>query len=119
MEGFFNFFFPALLYSAFGVIIEKTRGAEDDLNTIAAGTLTGMLYKSTGRVAKYFSFSFLVLILVIRILMTFAKYCPALKIDGVKMAVSSMSPNPQCFSLNQALRKLKENLHKKKKIQLN
>ncbi|KFR02916.1 Putative mitochondrial import inner membrane translocase subunit Tim23B, partial [Opisthocomus hoazin] len=40
----------ALLYSAFGVIIEKTRGAEDDLNTIAAGTLTGMLYKSTGRV---------------------------------------------------------------------
>ncbi|XP_030341521.1 putative mitochondrial import inner membrane translocase subunit Tim23B isoform X1 [Strigops habroptila] len=38
----------ALLYSAFGVIIEKTRGAEDDLNTIAAGTLTGMLYKSTG-----------------------------------------------------------------------
>ncbi|NXW52017.1 TIM23 translocase, partial [Nyctiprogne leucopyga] len=44
------FSFPALLYSAFGVIIEKTRGAEDDLNTIAAGTLTGMLYKSTGRV---------------------------------------------------------------------
>uniref|UniRef100_A0A8C2TJP9 Mitochondrial import inner membrane translocase subunit TIM23 n=2 Tax=Coturnix japonica TaxID=93934 RepID=A0A8C2TJP9_COTJA len=40
----------ALLYSAFGVIIEKTRGAEDDLNTIAAGTLTGMLYKSTGGV---------------------------------------------------------------------
>ncbi|KAM8924321.1 mitochondrial import inner membrane translocase subunit Tim23 [Pelodytes ibericus] len=37
----------ALLYSAFGVIIEKTRGAEDDLNTVAAGTLTGMLYKST------------------------------------------------------------------------
>uniref|UniRef100_A0A8B9QH42 Mitochondrial import inner membrane translocase subunit TIM23 n=1 Tax=Apteryx owenii TaxID=8824 RepID=A0A8B9QH42_APTOW len=37
----------ALLYSAFGVIIEKTRGAEDDLNTIAAGTMTGMLYKST------------------------------------------------------------------------
>ncbi|NXC89674.1 TIM23 translocase, partial [Cercotrichas coryphoeus] len=40
----------ALLYSAFGVIIEKTRGAEDDLNTVAAGTLTGMLYKSTGGV---------------------------------------------------------------------
>ncbi|KAG8519672.1 Mitochondrial import inner membrane translocase subunit Tim23 [Galemys pyrenaicus] len=38
----------ALLYSAFGVIIEKTRGAEDDLNTVAAGTMTGMLYKSTG-----------------------------------------------------------------------
>ncbi|KAM4703636.1 mitochondrial import inner membrane translocase subunit Tim23B [Rhinophrynus dorsalis] len=38
----------ALLYSAFGVIIEKSRGAEDDLNTVAAGTMTGMLYKSTG-----------------------------------------------------------------------
>ncbi|XP_039623899.1 mitochondrial import inner membrane translocase subunit Tim23-like [Polypterus senegalus] len=38
----------ALLYSVFGVVIEKTRGAEDDLNTIGAGTLTGMLYKSTG-----------------------------------------------------------------------
>ncbi|KAG2462651.1 TIM23 translocase, partial [Polypterus senegalus] len=37
----------ALLYSVFGVVIEKTRGAEDDLNTIGAGTLTGMLYKST------------------------------------------------------------------------
>uniref|UniRef100_A0A8C5PSI0 Mitochondrial import inner membrane translocase subunit TIM23 n=1 Tax=Leptobrachium leishanense TaxID=445787 RepID=A0A8C5PSI0_9ANUR len=37
----------ALLYSAFGVIIEKTRGAEDDLNTVAAGVMTGMLYKST------------------------------------------------------------------------
>ncbi|XP_032463907.1 mitochondrial import inner membrane translocase subunit Tim23 isoform X2 [Phocoena sinus] len=33
----------ALLYSAFGVIIEKTRGAEDDLNTVAAGTMTGGL----------------------------------------------------------------------------
>ncbi|XP_055468092.1 mitochondrial import inner membrane translocase subunit Tim23-like [Psammomys obesus] len=38
----------ALLYSAFGVIIEKTRGAEDDLSTVAAGTMTGMLYKGTG-----------------------------------------------------------------------
>ncbi|XP_030627497.1 mitochondrial import inner membrane translocase subunit Tim23 [Chanos chanos] len=38
----------ALLYSAFGVIIEKTRGAEDDLNTVAAGTMTGILYKSPG-----------------------------------------------------------------------
>uniref|UniRef100_A0A671Q058 Mitochondrial import inner membrane translocase subunit TIM23 n=2 Tax=Sinocyclocheilus anshuiensis TaxID=1608454 RepID=A0A671Q058_9TELE len=37
----------ALLYSVFGVAIEKARGAEDDLNTVAAGTLTGMLFKST------------------------------------------------------------------------
>lgn len=36
----------ALLYSAFGVAIEKARGAEDDINTIAAGTLTGVLFKS-------------------------------------------------------------------------
>ncbi|XP_052599122.1 mitochondrial import inner membrane translocase subunit Tim23-like [Peromyscus californicus insignis] len=32
----------ALLYSAFGVIIDKTRGSEDNLNTVAAGTMTGM-----------------------------------------------------------------------------
>ncbi|XP_010894517.1 mitochondrial import inner membrane translocase subunit Tim23 isoform X2 [Esox lucius] len=40
----------ALLYSVFGVAVEKARGAEDDINTVAAGTLTGMLYKSTGGV---------------------------------------------------------------------
>lgn len=40
-------FSTALLYSVFGVAIEKARGAEDDLNTVAAGTLTGMLFKST------------------------------------------------------------------------
>lgn len=39
----------ALLYSVFGVIVEKARGAEDDLNTIVAGTMTGVLYKSPGR----------------------------------------------------------------------
>lgn len=39
---------PALLYGAFGVITEKTRGAEDDLNTIAARTMTGMLYQCPG-----------------------------------------------------------------------
>uniref|UniRef100_A0A8C6R676 Mitochondrial import inner membrane translocase subunit TIM23 n=1 Tax=Nannospalax galili TaxID=1026970 RepID=A0A8C6R676_NANGA len=38
----------ALLCGAFGVTIEKARGAEDDLNTAAAGTMTGMLYKCTG-----------------------------------------------------------------------
>uniref|UniRef100_A0A8K9UNJ6 Translocase of inner mitochondrial membrane 23 homolog a (yeast) n=1 Tax=Oncorhynchus mykiss TaxID=8022 RepID=A0A8K9UNJ6_ONCMY len=40
--------FTALLYSIFGVAIEKARGAEDDINTLAAGTLTGMLFKSSG-----------------------------------------------------------------------
>ncbi|KAM7148472.1 mitochondrial import inner membrane translocase subunit Tim23-like [Molossus nigricans] len=38
----------ALLYNTFGVIIEKTRGAEHDLNTVAAGAMMGMLYKCTG-----------------------------------------------------------------------
>ncbi|XP_076142490.1 mitochondrial import inner membrane translocase subunit Tim23 isoform X2 [Alosa pseudoharengus] len=36
----------ALLYSVFGVVIEKARGAEDDVNTVVAGTMTGVLYKS-------------------------------------------------------------------------
>ncbi|CAO2588490.1 Mitochondrial import inner membrane translocase subunit Tim23 [Lemmus lemmus] len=43
----------ALLYSAFGVIIEKTRGAEDDLNTIAAGTMTGMYRWSSRNVTRW------------------------------------------------------------------
>lgn len=42
------FTFAALLYSAFGVAIEKARGAEDDINTVAAGTVTGMVFKSAG-----------------------------------------------------------------------
>ncbi|XP_058522694.1 mitochondrial import inner membrane translocase subunit Tim23-like [Ochotona princeps] len=37
-----------LPYSAFGAVVEKTRGAKDDFNTVAAGTMTGMLYKCTG-----------------------------------------------------------------------
>ncbi|XP_053737383.1 mitochondrial import inner membrane translocase subunit Tim23 [Synchiropus splendidus] len=38
----------ALLYSVFGVVLEKARGEEDAINTITAGTLTGMLFKSAG-----------------------------------------------------------------------
>ena len=38
----------ALMYSIFGVILSKSRGADDELNTLAAGTLTGLLYKSSG-----------------------------------------------------------------------
>uniref|UniRef100_UPI00358F0F6F mitochondrial import inner membrane translocase subunit Tim23-like n=1 Tax=Myxine glutinosa TaxID=7769 RepID=UPI00358F0F6F len=38
----------ALMYSVFGVGLEYVRGAEDELNTLAGGTCTGMLYKSTG-----------------------------------------------------------------------
>lgn len=40
----------AVIYSAFGVILSWARGADDDLNTIAAATATGCLYKSTGAV---------------------------------------------------------------------
>ncbi|XP_050428635.1 mitochondrial import inner membrane translocase subunit Tim23-like [Adelges cooleyi] len=38
----------AVFYSGIGVILQKTRDCEDELNTIIAGTGTGMLYKSTG-----------------------------------------------------------------------
>jgi len=37
----------AVIYSAFGVILSWARGTDDDLNTIAAATATGCLYKST------------------------------------------------------------------------
>ncbi|KAF2881837.1 hypothetical protein ILUMI_24338 [Ignelater luminosus] len=37
----------AVIYSACGVVLSWTRGTDDDLNTIAAATLTGCLYKST------------------------------------------------------------------------
>lgn len=35
----------ALMYSAIGVILSKSRGVEDELNTLTAGTATGLLYK--------------------------------------------------------------------------
>ncbi|GAV08885.1 hypothetical protein RvY_18511 [Ramazzottius varieornatus] len=37
----------AVMYSTFGVILSKLRGVDDELNTLAAGTATGLLYKST------------------------------------------------------------------------
>lgn len=49
----------ALLYSAFGVAIEKARGAEDDINTVVAGTITGMVFKSAGGSLLYFYLSVL------------------------------------------------------------
>ena len=42
------------MYSGIGVILAKSRGAEDELNTIVAGTTTGLLYKSSGNLALYF-----------------------------------------------------------------
>lgn len=38
----------AVIYSAFGVVCQKVRGTDDDLNTIASATATGLLYKCTG-----------------------------------------------------------------------
>ena len=43
-----DFSIVALMYSLFGVLLSKTRGAEDELNTLVAGTATGVLFKSTG-----------------------------------------------------------------------
>lgn len=37
----------AVMYSGFGVLFSFVRGADDELNTLAAGTLTGLLYKSS------------------------------------------------------------------------
>lgn len=36
----------AVLYAAFGVLLSQVR-EDDEINTIAAGTLTGLMYKST------------------------------------------------------------------------
>ena len=41
-------FVVALMYGGIGVILSKLRGAEDELNTLAAASATGLLYKSTG-----------------------------------------------------------------------
>lgn len=40
----------AVMYSGFGVLLAWGRGCEDELNTIAAATATGLLYRSTGTV---------------------------------------------------------------------
>jgi mitochondrial import inner membrane translocase subunit TIM23 len=42
----------AVLYSAFGVLLSWARGEEDEINTIAAGALSGLMYKSTAGLKK-------------------------------------------------------------------
>lgn len=42
----------AVLYAAFGCLLSWGRGEDDDLNTIAAGTATGFMYKSTAGLRK-------------------------------------------------------------------
>lgn len=38
----------AVIYSAFGVLLQFVRGTDDDLNTVVSATATGLLYKSAG-----------------------------------------------------------------------
>ena len=38
----------SVMYSGFGVLFSWARGTDDSLNTMAAATATGMLFKSTG-----------------------------------------------------------------------
>lgn len=38
----------AVMYSGFGVLLSWARGEDDEINTILAGTATGLLYKSSG-----------------------------------------------------------------------
>ncbi|KFM59780.1 Mitochondrial import inner membrane translocase subunit Tim23, partial [Stegodyphus mimosarum] len=40
------------MYSGFGVLFSWIRGVDDEVNTIAAGTATGLLYKSSAGLRK-------------------------------------------------------------------
>ncbi|XP_013101288.1 mitochondrial import inner membrane translocase subunit Tim23 isoform X1 [Stomoxys calcitrans] len=42
----------AVMYSGFGVLLQAVRGEDDDINTVVAGTATGLLYKSTAGLRK-------------------------------------------------------------------
>lgn len=42
----------AVLYSAFGVLLQLSRGEDDDINTVVAGVATGLFYKSTAGLKK-------------------------------------------------------------------
>ncbi|CAO1353938.1 unnamed protein product [Diamesa hyperborea] len=42
----------AVMYSAFGVLLQFARGEDDDINTVLAGGATGLLYKSTAGLKK-------------------------------------------------------------------
>lgn len=47
----------AVMYSAFGVLLQFARGEDDDINTMIAGASTGLLYKSTGNLTKKIVFN--------------------------------------------------------------
>lgn len=42
----------ALMYSIFGVVLSLSRGKDDDLNTLIAGTATGLAFKSSAGIHK-------------------------------------------------------------------
>lgn len=42
----------AVMYSVFGVVLQWARGEDDEVNTLAAGGATGLLYKSTAGLRK-------------------------------------------------------------------
>lgn len=41
-----------VIYSVFGTLLQFARGEDDELNTVLAGTATGLLYKSTAGLRK-------------------------------------------------------------------
>lgn len=43
----------AVMYSGFGVLLQYVRGEDDEVNTVVAGTATGLLYKSSGWVNNF------------------------------------------------------------------
>ena len=43
----YSWLFLALIYSLFGIGIGWARDVDDELNTVASGALTGLLYRST------------------------------------------------------------------------
>ena len=46
-----SFYISALIYSIFGVALSKLRGnTEDDINTLSAATMTGVVFKSRGTI---------------------------------------------------------------------
>uniref|UniRef100_A0A6B2EER6 Putative mitochondrial import inner membrane translocase subunit tim23 n=1 Tax=Phlebotomus kandelakii TaxID=1109342 RepID=A0A6B2EER6_9DIPT len=42
----------AVMYSGFGVLLQWARGEDDEINTVLAGTSTGLLYKSSAGLRK-------------------------------------------------------------------
>ncbi|XP_071035839.1 mitochondrial import inner membrane translocase subunit Tim23 isoform X2 [Parasteatoda tepidariorum] len=43
----------AVMYSGFGVLFSFVRGVDDEINTIAAGACTGLLYKSSAGLKQF------------------------------------------------------------------